>query len=65
MVPIYIFGVLVVVGILAYVFFKIKWSRAEKTASRARGQQVKERDIEDKKADEKRIEEEGKNNRKT
>ncbi len=55
----YIFGGLIVVGIVAFIVFKVKWGRADKTAERTRAGKIGDR------IEGERIKEEGKIKKKT
>ncbi len=46
MVGLYIFGGLVVVVILALIFFKVKWGRADKAVARGRADKIEGERIE-------------------
>lgn len=43
MVGIYIFGVLVVVGLVVLMFLRTKWSRADRAVARGRAEQIEEK----------------------
>ncbi len=47
MVPLYIFGGLVVVGIVALIVLKTKWGRADRAQARRRGEKIEEERIEE------------------
>ncbi len=42
MVGLYIFGGLIVVGIVAFIVFKVKWGRADKAENRRREEKIEE-----------------------
>jgi hypothetical protein len=40
MIGVYIFGALVVVGIVAFIVFKVKWGRADRAETRRREERI-------------------------
>ena len=47
MIGLYIFGGVIVLGVVALIFYKAKWGRADKAAARGRAGKIEEERIEE------------------
>ncbi len=47
MTPLYVFGGLIVVGVVAFIFYKVKWGRAGRAEERSRSRKIEGERVEE------------------